>query len=191
MASGTLRKIWHFIWKEDSIWSWIVNIIIAFILVKFIVYPGLGALLDTNYPVVAVVSGSMDHKGSFDDWWSRSGDWYVNNGISKDMFESYIFKNGFNKGDVMVLKGVDIKDIKVGDVIVFNGRSSNPIIHRVVKIHKEDGLFVQTKGDANSGSSSGLGEDKISKDKIIGRAVFRIPLIGWVKILFVDILRGI
>ena len=56
-----LKKIWYFIW-DDSIWSWIVNIILAFVLIKFVVYPGLGFLLNTSHPVVAVVSSSMEHR---------------------------------------------------------------------------------------------------------------------------------
>ena len=61
-AKRLLKKIWHFIWEEDSIWSWIANVIIAFVLIKFIVYPLMGFALSTNYPVVAVVSSSMEHK---------------------------------------------------------------------------------------------------------------------------------
>ena len=57
--ASTWGKVWYFIWHDDSVWSWIVNIILAFLLIKFIVYPGLGFLLETEYPVVAVVSGSM------------------------------------------------------------------------------------------------------------------------------------
>ncbi len=57
-----LKKIWYFIWEDDSIWSWIVNIILAFVIIKFIVYSGLGFMLSTSHPIVAVVSGSMEHK---------------------------------------------------------------------------------------------------------------------------------
>jgi len=56
------KKVWHFLWYEDSIWSWIANIIIAFILIKFVVYPLISLLLATQLPIVAVVSGSMEHK---------------------------------------------------------------------------------------------------------------------------------
>ena len=63
----TWKKIWYFIWEDNSIWSWIVNIILAFVLIKFIVYPGLGLILSTSHPVVAVVSESMEHNGNFDD----------------------------------------------------------------------------------------------------------------------------
>ena len=58
---GFLRKVWKFIWEDDSALSWIVNVILAFVIVKFLIYPGLGLVLHTTHPVVAVVSGSMDH----------------------------------------------------------------------------------------------------------------------------------
>ena len=67
-----LHKVWYFIWESDSIWSWIINIILAFIIIKFLVYPGLGFALGTSHPIVAVVSGSMEHDGSFDQWWQSS-----------------------------------------------------------------------------------------------------------------------
>jgi len=57
-----LKKTWWFIWESDSIWSWIVNIILAFVIIKFLVYPGLGFAMQTSHPIVAVVSGSMEHK---------------------------------------------------------------------------------------------------------------------------------
>ena len=57
-----LKKTWHFIWDDDSIWSWIINVILAFVIIKFLVYPGLGFIMQTSYPIVAVVSGSMEHK---------------------------------------------------------------------------------------------------------------------------------
>jgi len=72
-------------------------------------------------------------------------------------------------------------DIKKGDVIVFWGSASEPIIHRVVKI---DNTY-QTKGDHNSGSRGD--EMNITEDKILGRAVLRIPYLGWLKLIFMQI----
>lgn len=185
-----LRKIWNFIWHEDSVLSWVVNIIIAFVLVKFVIYPGMGLLLHTTHPVVAVVSGSMEHNGNFNEWWQSQHTWYESNGFTKQDTESWNFRNGFNKGDIMVLKGVDINNIKVGEVIVFNGNSIDPIIHRVVKISKQNNIiYIQTKGDHNKDSYSALGELNIPKNRIVGRAVFRIPWLGWIKIGAVDFIN--
>src|SRR3989344_780037 len=123
-----IRKIWNFIWYDDSPLSWIINIILALILVKFLIYPGLGLVLGTTHPLVAVVSGSMEHDGmGFDDWWESNGRWYEENNIKKEEFEKFPFKHGFNKGDIMVL--INSRKINVGDVIVYNGNSEHPIIH--------------------------------------------------------------
>src|SRR3989344_2072339 len=191
MASFTqhLKKIWWFLWKDDSIWSWIVNIILAFVLVKFVLYPGIGLLLGTTHPVVAVVSGSMSHDASFDRWWESQKEWYTERDINKEDFKEYSFKNGFNKGDIMFLKGATMEKVKIGDVIVFDGSLQDPIIHRVVRKYSENGIgYVQTKGDHNSDSNVGLREDKITKDRIIGRAFFRIPWFGLVKMSAVNLI---
>lgn len=184
-----LKKTWYFIWEEDSLWSWIVNVILAFILIKFIVYPGLGLLLSTTHPVVAVVSESMEHNMKFDNWWDKNNNWYIENSITKGQFEKFSLKNGFNKGDIMILAGKDTKNIAIGDVIVFRSNRKDPIIHRVVK-KTESGNF-QTKGDNNRDSirNSLLDETNISEDRIIGKAVLKIPYLGYIKIGFVEILK--
>ena len=185
----TWKKVWYFIWEDDSVWSWIVNIILAFIIIKFIVYPGLGFLLQTSHPVVAVVSESMQHNSYFDDWWQKSGKWYESNGVSKTDFANFPLKNGFDRGDIMVLMGKNPKDIKLGDVIVFWSAKNDPIIHRVVKKWQKDNLYYfQTKGDHNPDSirSPALDETKVTQDSVVGNAVLRIPLLGYVKIWFIE-----
>ena len=112
------KKFWHFIWEDDSVWSWIANVALAFILIKFIVYPTL-VLLQTTHPVVAVVSESMEHDASFDLWWINSNSWYVSNGISKDNFEGFKLKTDLIKEYIIILKGKNPANIKVGNVIVF------------------------------------------------------------------------
>ncbi|MBU1604290.1 MAG: signal peptidase I [Nanoarchaeota archaeon] len=190
-----LGKFWYFIWYEDSIWSWIANIILAFIIIKFIVYPVLGALFGTSFPVVAVVSNSMEHDSSFDNWWNSQSDFYQDFNISKDDFKSYSFKNGFNKGDIMILLGTEPEKITIGDVIVFEARNKTyPIIHRVVKIKiVDENLVFETKGDHNiyQINAPELDETNVTLNSYIGRAVLRIPFIGYVKIWFVDILKAI
>ena len=178
-----LKKIWRFIWYDDSLLSWIVNILLAFLIVKFLVYPGLGLMLGTTHPVVAVVSGSMHHDGDFERWYQERGSWY---NFSKEEIKEWPFSNGFNRGDIMILKKA--KNIRIGDIIVFYGNSNNPIIHRVVFMGDD---YYQTKGDNNFDSFSQLGEMNIKKEKIIGEAIGRVPLLGYVKILFSEVLGGI
>src|SRR3989344_4408070 len=118
------KKIWDFIWNDDSILSWLVNVFLAIIIFKFLIYASLGFLLNTSFPVV--------------------------------------------------------------DVVVFSaGAYSAPIIHRVVD-KTENG--VGTKGDHNIDQNSF--EKDIKKDKLLGKAVFRIPYLGWVKVIFSEIIGG-
>ncbi len=201
-----LKKVWNFIWHSDSIWSWVVNIILAFIIIKFIVYPLLGLILATSHPIVAVVSESMEHDQSFDQWWLSQQEWYQDQGITKEVFQTFPNKNGFDKGDIMILYGKKPKKIDIGDILVFNTNQPNPIIHRVVKKWVKDGqYYFQTKGDHNKDSIENyvdilgqptnkddslaleiLDETEISEERIIGTGVLRIPFLGWIKIIFTD-----
>ncbi len=180
-----LKKLWHFIWDDNSMLSWAFNVVLAFLIVKFLIYPGLGLLLGTSFPVVAVVSDSMEHNGlSFEEWWSEREEIYNSFEIGRDDFLSYKFHNGFNAGDLMVLVGVEAKEVKLGDSLVFLGDAPGPIIHRVVKIDRNSGeIFVQTMGD-NKDKNRGSRPDEfgITQDRIVGKAVFRIPYLGWVKL---------
>ena len=200
-----LGKAWYFIWDDDSALSWIVNIIIAFVLIKFLIYPGLGFVLGTSHPVVAVVSGSMEHTLSggticgqrpdgydagFDSFWAACGGFYSGFDIDKAKFEKFSFKNGFNTGDIIVLFGKKPEKVNVGDVIVFRADKPDPIIHRVIKKWNEDGkYYFSTKGDHNHDQL--YFESRIGEDRVIGRAYFKIPWLGYIKIWFVDFLKMI
>jgi signal peptidase I len=183
--------------NEDSLLSWIANIVLAFILIKFVVYPALGLVFGTPYPIVAVVSGSMEHHpGSFDDWWAtQNGDvtaeeYYATLGITKEQFQTFSFKNGFNTGDIMILRGVKAQDIEIGDIIVFRSSNKDPIIHRVIeKDLNDDSVTVSTKGDNNPRSYDF--ESEITEDVIIGKAIFRLPFLGYIKIWFFKIINFI
>ncbi len=182
-----LAKFWYFLWEEDSVWSWIANIIVAFVVIKFLVYPGLGLIVGTQFPIVAVVSGSMEHQGDFDDWWQSQENLYGELSISKEQFQSFPLVDGFNKGDIMMLKQLKKENIKIGQVVVFHStHASEPVIHRIVDVH--EGSFT-TKGDFNNRVHSF--EKKVGNDKIIGQAYFRIPYLGYIKIWFVTVLRAI
>lgn len=197
-----LKRFWNFLWYEDSWLSWIVNVILAFIIIKFVVYPGLGLVLGTTHPIVAVVSGSMEHDGSFDEWWSSSAlcgnvlctqeAYYAQYGIIKEEFQDFRFPNGFNKGDIMMLFGTPAKSLQPGDVIVFQSNRRDPIIHRIINVNVQNNESIfQTKGDHNQQSiaSTSLDEVNIKEEQIIGRAIVRIPYLGYVKIWFVELLN--
>lgn len=193
-----LRKTWYFIWEDNSIWSWIVNILLAFVLIKFLVYPSIGLLLGTTHPVVAVMSNSMEHEGSFDDWWNQDkalcqgsscsqAGFYAQYSISKEDFLSYRLRNGFNTGDIIVVAGIKEENIKKGDIVVYWSNGPIPIIHRVIaKWEGDDTYFLTTKGDNNRGFNNN--EKQLDADVIVGKAVIRIPYLGWIKIGFVRFL---
>ncbi len=189
---GRWGKIWYFIWHEDSVESWIVNIILAFFLIKYLVYPGLGFAFATSHPIVAVVSGSMHHGQGFDEYWANAGYWYEQNGITKDDFLSFSMRNGFSKGDIMILRGISAEDAQIGDIIVFQAVRPDPIIHRVVaKKTIENGYSLQTKGDnyrtnPDSINNPLLNELDIRDEQIIGKAFIRVPYLGYIKIWAVD-----
>ncbi len=184
-------KIWYFIWYDDSLLSWLVNIILAYVLIKFIVYPLLGLVLGTNYPLVAVVSESMEHDSGFNAWWIENEDSYLALNITKAQFDDYPFKNGFNRGDIMFLIGKDPKDMKIGNIMVFQANKPYPIIHRIIKKENKGMLVFQTKGDNNKMQikDSQLDETRILETQLLGKAVIKLPYLGYVKIWFVDLLK--
>lgn len=198
LKSG-VRSVWEFFWEEESWLSWFANLVLAFVVIKYLVYPALGLLLGTSFPIVAVVSGSMEHDSSFEDWWDTvcvreltenvtvtQGDIYSRFDISEEDFREFDFKNGFNKGDLMVLMGPG--NAGKGDVIVFMADHRNdPIIHRAIQVKEVDGTKIfKTKGDNNCAIAPF--EEHVSESRTVGKAVLRIPLLGWVKIGFVNLI---
>jgi len=79
--------------------------------------------------------------------------------------------------DLIVIRGVKISDVKIGDIIVFKS-PINPdmyIVHRVVNIVNKNGqLLLKTKGDNNPLPDPWL----IGEENLIGEVVLIIPYIG-------------
>jgi hypothetical protein len=240
-AKHNWKAVRAFLAQDNNPLSWLANLAIAFVVIKFILYPLLGFVFGSPLPVVAVVSSSMDHDAldnnicgktvfseyddSFDTYWKTCGQWYEERGISKEEFRKYPFRNGFNKGDIMVILGPSRTTIKQGDVLVFQAQQQYPIIHRIVSVGNTSAARYATKGDHNiaqiqeyvllnadgtpmrceyegnpapcfigqrvtadtPGSVALLDEGAIPENAVIGKAVLRIPLLGYVKIWFTDI----
>jgi hypothetical protein len=220
--SGLFEKIkssWHWIWNSDSIFSWIIALCLIFVFIKLIFFPVLSLIMGSPLPLAGVESSSMDHQIvkddlqrynlcgnffeknqvqhiNFDKYWETCGSWYTDLGITKQEFSGFSLKNGFRKGDIIIVWGRFTP--KVGDVIIFTpnieSNSPHPIIHRIVKI--EDGL-IQTKGDHNekqltvSNNLYRTDETKIKQSQIIGKAVIKIPYLGWPKVLLSDFIKSI
>jgi len=141
----------------------VVMICIAFF-GSFLLYFCLQVALNTEAPIVIVVSGSMEPS-------IREGD--------------LLFVMGANPEDI---KNGTAED-KNGDVIVFDARGlwtgapEEPIVHRVVdKYLVGDTWYFRTKGDANSLPD----QEPVPESRIIGVVIGGIPYIGWVKIVLTD-----
>ncbi len=131
---------------------------------SFLLYFGLQVVLNTEAPIVIVVSGSMEPN-------IREGD--------------LLFVAGANPEDIINGTAED----KNGDVIVFDARGlwvgapEEPIVHRVVgKYLNGDTWYFITKGDANSLPD----QASVPETRIIGVVIGGIPYIGWVKIVLTE-----
>jgi signal peptidase I len=125
---------------------------------------GSRAVLNTDYPMLAVASGSMCLlPGSYCDGWSHP------------------FERTLHVGDLIVVEGINVSDIKAapypdGDIIVFHSQSHGDelIVHRAIEKRTQDGIisFV-TKGDGNPGP-----DQPIPAAQVIGKVILRIPWVG-------------
>jgi len=220
-----LKKFWNWTWNSDSILSWFVALILIYILIKFIFFPGLSFIMGTPLPLAGVESSSMDHqfikyqtnkyelcgnslnkenlkKLNFNEYWEFCGEWYEDKEITQDKFEKFPLKNGFSKGDIVIVWGRFTP--KIGDIIIFQANKESlaprPIVHRIVKINNENNkLTIGTKGDHNQDqlkisnlqNTLRTDETNIKEEQIIGKVIFKIPYLGWLKIFFIEIINKI
>ncbi|GEM_PF-6115736 len=148
---------------------------LSFLLVLGVLYlgimGGLMVLLMTDSPLRSVYSDSMNHHGD-NRWWRME---FERRGISTSNFP---LQDGFAKGDLLLIRGVDPAEIRVGDVVVYEG-SRGLIVHRVLKIWSDEGenLIFQTKGDANPHADT-----PIQAEAVVGKVIAVIPKLGWLSI---------
>lgn len=186
-------KFWKFL-QEDTWQSWIVSLVLLVILIRFVFFPLLSLVTGSSLPLVVIESCSMYHESGFDEWWNDHSDWYEQNGIKKNDFRDFPFRNGLNKGDIIVVWGYS--DYEMGEVIIFepnpDSSAPHPIIHRLVGENpfetKGDHNFAQLVG-GNPANPQNIDETNIAEEQIIGKAVFRIPYLGWIKLIFFEPLR--
>jgi signal peptidase I len=92
-----------------------------------------------------------------------------------------------NPGDMLLLEGVPSNEIKVGDIIVLRSPvdSNQLIVHRVVEITFRDGeYYFTTKGDNLRTNPWSLPyEREFPARYIIGKVIFRVPFAGWIWII--------
>jgi hypothetical protein len=180
---GHILRCFNVFFKDDN---WISLMGVVFLAINSIVlifFPIVSLLTGTALPLVIVESCSMHHQEEgFARIFNRNNI-YEEQGISLDDTKTWVFQNGFNKGDIIFVWRP--KNIEVGDVIIFNAGQQfpYPIIHRVIRA----GDTYGTVGDNNMAQHPT--EREIEKEQIIGKALFRIPHVGWVKLIFFEHLR--
>ena len=203
-----------YVFKGEDILSHVLFFTILFVFFKLLLLPLVGFLLQTSYPLTAIVSESMEQRLSNDvvcgnrineqnnylTFWDICGNFYEDNfNISKQDFENFRFSNGMYRGDVIIVYGRDPKNIEVGDVILFKGQD---------KVQLPDGgeesLFYLNYGPiihrvveiefeddifyfTTKGDNNPLimpKEIRIPQDDVIGMAVIRIPYLGLLNYYF-------
>ena len=124
---------------------------------------GSRAVLHTDYPMLAVASGSMCIlPGPYCDSWSHP------------------FERTLHVGDLIVVEGINVSDINAapypdGDIIVFHQLYGDElIVHRAIEKRLQNGdIYFVTKGDGNMGP-----DQPIPADHVIGKVILRIPWLG-------------
>jgi signal peptidase I len=131
---------------------------------SFLIYFTMQVSLNTQSPMVVVVSGSMEPT-------ILKGDLLIVQGKDPANIESGTIQN------------------KEGDIIVFDARGlwasapNEPIVHRIVDKRLENGTwYFLTKGDANLNTDPAW----VPANRIVGVVVARIPFIGWIKIFLTE-----
>jgi signal peptidase I len=164
------------LWKNEYFQTVIVLGLISLAIFGF--WYGSQAVLNTSYPVLAVVSGSMciPYDGACDGW-------------------SHPFARTLHIGDLIIIQGVNPTDLKAdypnSDIIVFHNPSdpSELIVHRIVAKEERNGtLYFYTKGDGNGHAwpaipstseydpwNNGQG---VPENRVVGKVVMRVPWIG-------------
>ena len=93
-----------------------------------------------------------------------------------------------NKGDVVVVKKLDEKEIlnlNVGDVLVFH-RENKIVVHRIYEIYTSGNeIFFKTKGDHNNAPDGYL----IEKSEVIGTTKFKVSYVGYPTVILYEKLK--
>ena len=167
------------LWKNEYVQTAVVIGLIALAVFGF--WYGSQAVLNTPYPALAVVSGSMciSENAACDGW-------------------THPFDRTLHVGDLIIVQGLDPEDFNVdypdSDVIVFH-KPEDPdelIVHRIVAVEERGGtLYFYTKGDGNGYNlwpatpqrteyDPWNGGDGVPEDLVVGRMVMRVPWVGHV-----------
>jgi signal peptidase I len=162
LTVSTARKLWKNEYFQTTI------MVLLIIVVVFGFWYGSRWALNTDYPALAVASGSMCLlPGPYCDGWSHP------------------FERTLHVGDLIIVQGVNASDIHAapypdGDIIVFHQLNGDElIVHRAIEEKVVDGgIYFVTKGDGNTGP-----DQLLPADHVIGKVLMRIPWVGHLALL--------
>jgi len=166
LTAVTLKRLWKNEYFKTAI------MIILIIVIVFGFWYGFQLVQNTQYPALAVASGSMcTLPGPYCDGWTHP------------------FEHTLHVGDLIIVQGVNPAEVRAeypdGDIIVFRrpGSLDELIVHRAIEnATVGDKIYFRTKGDGNdtpdSYSGEGTWKGMISEDLVIGKVVLRVPWIG-------------
>jgi signal peptidase I len=179
-VTATLNKLW----KNEYVQTAVVIGLIALSVFGF--WFGLQFVLNTQYPVLAVESGSMCiPQGGYCNGWTHP------------------FERTLHVGDLIIIQGVNPADLNANypnsDIIVFR-EPTDPdelIVHRIIAKQEINGtLYFKTKGDGNGGkwpSAPEYGSDYwtgypygVPQNLVLGKVVMRVPWVGHITLFMRD-----
>lgn len=91
----------------------------------------------------------------------------------------------FQRGDVLVYEKVDLKQLEVGNVLVFR-LDDKIVLHRIRKITwKNDKIYIITKGDNLKSPDPQI----TTNEDVIGRMIFKVPAIGYPSVILYEMTK--
>jgi len=157
------------LWRDDSFQTVVMIFFIVSIVFGF--WYGSRLFLNTQYPMLAVASGSMSLTQPDSAW-------------------SYPFAPTLHTGDLIIIEGVNPQDVyaapynasgRSGDILVFQLPGSDElIVHRAIENVTSDGKVIAfiTEGDGNGGVPGPPANGYVPVQYVIGKVVMRIPWVG-------------
>lgn len=175
---ATFRKLWKNKYVQTAA---IIGLIVLIVLG---LWYSVQVVLNTPYPALAVISGSMciPEDAQCDGW-------------------THPFARTLHRGDLIIIQGVSPANLNANypdsDIIVFH-KPTDPtdlIVHRIAAKEVIDGkIYLYTKGDGNPvdkwpnaiQTSEYDPWGKVSEDLVVGKVIMRIPWLGHVVLFMRD-----
>ncbi|MFH1866569.1 MAG: signal peptidase I [Patescibacteria group bacterium] len=84
--------------------------------------------------------------------------------------------------DLIFIQGIDARQVKIGDIVVYTNQKKAFTIHRVIELREDT---IVTKGDANNVADKAISyEDIVGRLYRLGNWDVRIPKLGYISTSF-------